>query len=97
MAGPEPRHGARRDGEFIPVRVESRADKFDAKLREGVWFGFDSRTDENITDTSYGVYRASTIKGVPEDKRWDSAKVVAVLEMFWDNLVIFVNDYLISF
>ena len=33
--------------------------------------------------TSYGIYRASTIKGVPEDKRWSSEKVLAVIRMPW--------------
>ena len=41
--------------QFIPFRADSRADKFDAKLREGVWLGFDSRTDENMIVTGYGV------------------------------------------
>ena len=48
--------------QFIPFRTEVRADKFDAKLREGVWLGFDSRTDEIVIGTSYGVHWASTIK-----------------------------------
>ena len=30
--------------QFIPFKSESRTDKFDAKLREGVWLGLDSRT-----------------------------------------------------
>ena len=34
--------------QFIPFKNESRTDKFDAKLREGVWVGLDSRTDEHI-------------------------------------------------
>ena len=50
---------------FIPFRAEARADKFDATVREGVWPGLDSRTGENIIGTSYGIYRAATIKGVP--------------------------------
>ena len=70
--------------QFIPFRAEARADKFDAKLREGVWLGLDSRTDENIIGTIYGIYRAATIKGVPEDKRLDSAKALAVVGMPWD-------------
>ena len=73
-----------RSVQFIPFRADSRADKFDAKLRQGVWLGLDSRTDEHIIGTSYGVYRASTIKGVPEDKRWDAAGVLAVMGMPWD-------------
>ena len=36
--------------QLIPFKNESRTDKFDAKLREGVWLGLDSRTDENIED-----------------------------------------------
>ena len=55
--------------QFIPFKNESRTDKFDAKLRKGVWRGLDSRTDENIVGTSVGIYRTSTMKGVPEDKR----------------------------
>ena len=39
---------------------------------------------ENIIGTRYGVYRASTIKGVPEDKRWDAANVLAVVGLPWD-------------
>ena len=31
--------------QFIPFRSDSRADKFDAKLREGAWLGLDNRTD----------------------------------------------------
>ena len=34
--------------------------------------------------TSYGIYRTSTIKAVPEDKRWSSEKVLAVIGMPWD-------------
>ena len=67
--------------QFIPVKNESMADKFDAKLREGVWLGLDSRTDENIMGTSYGIYRTSTITGMPEEKRWSSEKVLAVIGM----------------
>ena len=55
--------------QFIPFRAELRADRFDAKLREGAWLGLDSCTDENIIGTAYGVYRSSIIKEVPEDKR----------------------------
>ena len=65
--------------QFVPFRAEARADKFDGKLREGVWLGLDSRTDESIIGTSYGIYRASTIKGVPEDQRWSSVKALAVI------------------
>ena len=66
------------------ISFEEGPDKFDAKLREGVWLGLDNRTDENLIGTAYGVYRSSTIKGVPEDKRWDSAKVLAVVGLPWD-------------
>ena len=68
---------------FMPFRAEPRSDKFEAKLREGVWLGLDSRTDENLIGTDYGVYRSSTIKGVLEDKRWNSAKVLAVAGLPW--------------
>ena len=53
--------------QFILFKNESRTDKLSAKLTEGVWLGLDSRTDENIVGTSYGIYRTSTINGVPED------------------------------
>ena len=55
--------------QFVPFRAAAGADQFDAKLREGVWLGLDNRTDENMIGTSYGIYRAGTIKGAPEDKR----------------------------
>ena len=61
--------------QFIPFRTEARADKLDAKLR-------DSRTDENIVGTRYGICRTSTIKGLPEDK--SSEKVLALIGMPWD-------------
>ena len=51
--------------QFIPFRAESRADKFDTKLREGVWLGLDSRTDENIVGTNSGICRAATIRVSP--------------------------------
>ena len=60
--------------EFIPFQSESRADRFDAKLRLGVWLGLDSRTDENLIGTKHGVFRAATAKGLPEDQRWDAAR-----------------------
>ena len=69
--------------QFIPFKNESRTDRFDAKLREDAWLGLDSRTDDKIVGTSFGIYRTSTIKGVPEDKRWTSAKVLAVIGMPW--------------
>ena len=70
--------------QFIPFSAEAIADKFDATLREGVWLGLDSRTDENIIGTSYGIHRVATIKGVPEDKRWDSSIALAVIGLPWD-------------
>ena len=70
--------------QIITFKNESRTDKFDANFREGVWLGLDSRTDENVVGTSYGIYRTSTIKGMPEDKRWNSEKVLAVVGMPWD-------------
>ena len=69
--------------QFIPSMAKSKAERFNAEFREGVWLGLDSRTVENIIGTSYGTYRAATIKRVPEDKRWDSAKVFAVIGMPW--------------
>ena len=30
------------------------------------------------------MYRASTIKGVPDDKRWDATNVLAVVGLPWD-------------
>ena len=40
--------------------------------------------DESIVGTNNGVYRASTSKGVPEDKEWDAANVLAVVGLPWD-------------
>ena len=70
--------------QFIPFKNESRTDKFDAKLREGVWLGLDSRTDDHTIGTSYGIYRASTVKGFPEDNRWCMTKVLEVIGMPWE-------------
>ena len=36
--------------QVIPFKNEARTDKFDAKLREGVWLGLDGRTDEHCGD-----------------------------------------------
>ena len=69
--------------QFILVKYESRMDKIDAKIREGVWLGFDSRIDEDIVGTGFCIYRASTIKGVQENKRRRSAKVLAVVRVPW--------------
>ena len=70
--------------QFIPFRAEFRADKFDDKLREGIWLGLDNRANENIIGTSFGIYRAGTIKRVLEDKMWDSSRALAVIGMPWD-------------
>ena len=70
--------------QFISFKNESRTDKFDAKLREGIWLGLDSRTDEHIMGAGYGIYRTATLKGVPEDKRWCAAKVLEVVGMPWE-------------
>ena len=70
--------------QFVPLRAEARADKFDAKLREGIWLGLDSRTDEHIIGTSYGIYRAGAIKGVHEDRRCSATKALEVIGMPWD-------------
>ena len=70
--------------QFVPFRAEARADKVDAKLREGVWLGLDSRTDENMIGTSYGIYRGGTIKGVLEGKRWNATSALEVIGMPWD-------------
>ena len=39
---------------------------------------------KNRIATSYGVYRAGTIKGVPEDRRWSASKALEVVGMPWD-------------
>ena len=44
----------------------------------------DNRTDENTIGTSYGIYRAGTIKGVPEDRRLSATKALEVIGMPWD-------------
>ena len=69
---------------FIPFQSESRADKFDAKLRAGVWLGLDSRTDESLVGTKYGVYRTATCKGLPEHQRWNPHNVLAMIGTPWD-------------
>ena len=69
---------------FIPFRAEARSDKFDAKLREGIWLGLDGRTDESLVGTKYGIYRTATIKPSAEDARWSAEKVLAVAGMPWD-------------
>ena len=53
---------------FVPFESESRTDRFDAKLRKGVWLGLDNRTDENLVGTKYGVDRSKTCKGLPDDE-----------------------------
>ena len=69
---------------FMPVRSEARMDKLDAKLREGVWLGLDGRTDENLIGTSYGIYRSSTVRGLPEDRRWNASTVMQVVGTPWE-------------
>ena len=69
---------------FVPFDSESRRAKFDAKLQDGIWLGLDNRTDENIIGTAYGVYRASTVKAVHQEDRWDAEKVLGVTGMPWD-------------
>ena len=69
---------------FVPFQSDARMTKFDAKLRDGIWLGLDGRTDEHIIGTQYGVYRASTIKAVPEDQRWNSKMVLSISGMPWD-------------
>ena len=66
---------------FIPVSAEARSDKFDAKLRKGIWLGLDGRTDESLVGTKYGIYRTATIKPSAEDARWSVEKVLAVIGM----------------
>ena len=56
MANSECCDGVRELVQFIPFRADARADKFDAKRREGVWLGPDSRTDANIIGTECGIY-----------------------------------------
>ena len=69
--------------DFIPFNSR-RVSKFDAKLREGIWLGLDSRTDEHIVGTRYGVYRASTVKPTAEDERWNYKKVLEVAGTPWN-------------
>ena len=69
---------------FVPFQAEARADKFDAKLRTGVWMGLDNRTDESLVGTKYGVYRTATVKSLPEDQRWNPHNVLAVVGLPWD-------------
>ena len=70
--------------EFLPFKPEAKMTKFEAKFTGGVWLGLDGRSDEHIIGTSYGVYRASTIKAVPEDRRWNAERVLAVNGNPWD-------------
>ena len=59
-------------------------DKLDAELREGVWLGLERRTDENLVETSYGIYRSSTVRGLPEDRRWSASTVMQVVGTPWE-------------
>ena len=77
--------------QFIPFRVESRADKFDDELvrasrRCMAWARQSHRREHHRHQRWYiciyiYIYWAATIKGVPEDKRWESEKVLAVIGM----------------
>ena len=55
-----------------------------AQFRGGIWMGLDGRTAEHIVGTENGVYRASTIKPMPENERWNQCKVLAVVGAPWD-------------
>ena len=54
---------------FVPFESHAKVNKFEAKLKEGVWLGLDSQTDEHIIGTKIGVFRSNSPKPLPEDQR----------------------------
>ena len=60
--------------DYILFSSGARA-KFDAKLSTGVWLGLDNRNDEHLIGTDRGVFRASIVKGVVADERWNAEMV----------------------
>ena len=49
--------------------------KFEDVWADGVWLGVDLRSGENFIGTDVGVFRVSTVRRMPEDKRWSVARV----------------------
>ena len=64
---------------YMPLKTERlKMDKGEAKLREGIWLGLKSRSDEAIVGTATGVVKARTIRRLPKEKRWDPSAINAM-------------------
>ena len=60
----------------MPLKTERlRMSKGDAKLREGIWLGVKSRSDEAIIGTDQGAVKARTIRRLPKEQRWDAEAI----------------------
>ena len=58
---------------YMPLKTERlRMSKGDAKLREGIWLGVKSRSDEAIIGTDPGAVKARTARRLPKEQRWDA-------------------------
>ena len=73
-------------GEKVLYRIldnKHNVDKHDARWREGIWLGIIPRTNEDLVGTPQGVVKASAIKRLSADSRWDVEAVRAVVGYPW--------------
>ena len=52
--------------------------KVDAKFHEGIWVGLNMKSDESIIGTPNGVFKAQTVRRLPEDQRWCAEEVLNI-------------------
>ena len=70
---------------YMPVMPKSDKgkDKLNPKFERGIWLGVHARSNEDIVGTPEGVLRASIVKRVPEDERWNKEAVLGIRGTPW--------------
>ena len=70
---------------YMPVmpKRDKGKDKLNPKFERGIWLGVHARSNEDIIGTPEGVLRASIVKRVPEDERWNKEAVLGIKGTPW--------------
>ena len=60
---------------FKIPKTQSMPGKYEDRLGEGLWLGFEMRTAEHLVGTNVGVFRVSSVMRRPIDERWSAARI----------------------
>ena len=69
---------------YLPLKSAGKQNKLAPKFKYGIFVGVNPRTSESLIANSSGVFRARTVKRLPEDDRWDGNAISEIKGLPWD-------------